>query len=171
MDLSQRSNVSAASGPVKNPPSSAGDAGLTPGQETKIPHTTGNLVQVLPEQKIPHGLNRCCSEGPVCCKATKIQCSQINRQIYIYIFFKMIPHLFVTSIHLCWDHYILHIYDPDMKKKSDKISPFVDLGIYWYGYDNNVFWNVITLMFSEIIWTYVNAKFNSLYFLCSYPNS
>ena len=28
---------------VKNPPSNAGDAGSIPGQETKIPHATGQL--------------------------------------------------------------------------------------------------------------------------------
>ena len=28
---------------VKNPPSQAGDAGSTPGQGTKIPHTVGQL--------------------------------------------------------------------------------------------------------------------------------
>ena len=28
---------------VKNPPSNAGDTGLVPGQETKIPHATGQL--------------------------------------------------------------------------------------------------------------------------------
>ena len=28
---------------VKNPPSNAGDAGSTPGQGTKIPHTAGQL--------------------------------------------------------------------------------------------------------------------------------
>ena len=32
------------SGPVvKNPPSNAGDAGLIPGRETKIPHAVGQL--------------------------------------------------------------------------------------------------------------------------------
>ena len=37
----------------------------------------------------------------------------------------MIPHLLVTPITI-----------QIRKKKLDKISPFVDLGIYWYGYDN-----------------------------------
>ena len=58
---------------VKNVPSNAGDAGLTPGQGSKIPHAerprglsaTTERSLTLAQQKIP-------------CAETQSQCSQIN---------------------------------------------------------------------------------------------
>ena len=44
---------------VKNPPSNAGDMGLTPGQVTKIPHAAGQLAHMAPPRPDAAIINKC----------------------------------------------------------------------------------------------------------------
>ena len=76
---------------VKNPPSNAGDEGLSPGQGTKIPHALGQISQRAATTEsthsrahVPQLLSPCAAtKDPACHNedptARKTQCSQINK--------------------------------------------------------------------------------------------
>ena len=59
---------------VKNPPSSAGDAGSIPGWGTKIPHTAGQLSPQIATTE-PARSGTCAPQLESLCKATREACT------------------------------------------------------------------------------------------------